>query len=318
MNDMITEASRRVLAECLGLRRGESLLVVADDSRRALGESMRAAGALLGAEAVLAVMAERSRSGEEPPAAVAAAMEAANAVVCITEHSLTHTVARKKAAAAGARVATMPGVTEDMFLNGAITADYAKVKALTEELTARLTECRSIRIEKEGHSLSFSVEGRPGVPSTGLYLLPGESGNLPSGEAYIAPVEGTAEGTLLADGSVSGYGPLASPLTLTVEKGRLAAASGDGADELLAMLGEGDGRLLGEFGIGTNDKARITGVVLEDEKVFGTIHVAFGSNHTFGGVVSAGVHIDIVVREPDVYFDDVLVMKAGRPVGLES
>lgn len=70
--------------------------------------------------------------------------------------------------------------------------------------------------------------------------------------------------------------------------------------------------MLGEFGIGTNDKARITGVVLEDEKVYGTIHVAFGSNNTFGGTIAAGVHIDLVVKAPDVYADDELIMKDGK------
>lgn len=315
MNQAIVEASRNVLAECLGLRGGESLLVVADDGKRELGEAVRAAGAGLGAEAVLMVMAERTRSGEEPPAAVAAAMEAAQAVVCITEHSLTHTAARKRAAAAGARVATMPGVTEDMFLNGAITADYRQVKALTELLTEQLTVSRTVRIEKDGHRLELNIDGRAGVASTGMYLNPGESGNLPSGEAYIAPVEGSAHGSLLADGSVAGYGALSAPLLLTVEQGRLTGAEGDGAAELFTMLGEGDGRQLAEFGIGTNDKARITGVVLEDEKVYGTIHVAFGSNHTFGGTISAGVHIDIVVKEPDVYLDGRQIMAAGKLLG---
>lgn len=260
------------------------------------------------------VMEERSRSGEEPPAAVAAAMEAAQAVVCVTEHSLTHTNARKRAAAAGARVATMPGITEDMFLNGAVTADYLQVKELTEQLTARLTQARHVRVEKAGRALEFSIENRDGVPSTGMFVEPGQSGNLPSGEAYIAPVEGSASGQLLADGSVAGYGVLAAPLLLTVEQGRLVQAEGDGAKELLEMLGDGDGRWLGEFGIGTNDKARITGVVLEDEKVFGTIHVAFGSNNTFGGQIAAGVHIDIVVKEPDVYLDGQLIMSQGKLV----
>ncbi|TGU57377.1 aminopeptidase, partial [Mesorhizobium sp. M00.F.Ca.ET.186.01.1.1] len=81
------------------------------------------------------------------------------------------------------------------------------------------------------------------------------------------------------------------------------------------ILGDQDGRLLGEFGIGTNDKARITGVVLEDEKVYGTIHVAFGSNNTFGGTIVAGVHIDLVVKDPDVYLDDTCIMKSGKLLG---
>ncbi|MFD1887318.1 aminopeptidase [Paenibacillus wenxiniae] len=314
MNEQRIEISKNVLVDCLGLQAGESLVVVTDDSRKELAEALYEGGKRLGAESMLVVMQERSRSGEEPPASVAVAMMNASVVVCVTRYSLTHTAARKQAAAAGARVATMPGITEDMFTHGAITADYAEVKKLTERVTGLLTDASTVRIEKDGYELSFSIENREGVPSTGLYLNPGESGNLPSGEAYIAPLEGTASGQLLADGSVAGLGALEQPLLLTLEHGRLVAAEGGLGTDLLHMLGDDQGRMLGEFGIGTNDKARITGVVLEDEKVYGTIHVAFGSNNTFGGTIAAGVHIDIVVKQPDVYLDDRLVMRAGELV----
>lgn len=312
MSEERIEISKNVLIDCLGLKAGESLVVVADDSRKHLAESLYEAGKRLGAESMLMVMQERSKSGEEPPASIATAMMNSSVAICVTRYSLTHTAARKQAAAAGTRVATMPGITEDMFTHGAITAEYSKVKELTEHVTALLTKASTVRIEKEGYSLSFSIEEREGVPSTGLYLNPGESGNLPSGEAYIAPMEGTAQGQIVIDGSIAGIGALDSPLLLNISEGRLVAAEGDTGAELLLMLGDGDGRLLGEFGIGTNDKARITGIVLEDEKVYGTIHVAFGSNNTFGGTVAAGVHIDAVVQKPDVYLDDVLIMRAGE------
>ncbi|CAH1212757.1 MULTISPECIES: aminopeptidase [Paenibacillus] len=312
MNQQQIEVSKNVLVQCLGLRPGETLAVVADDAKRELAESIYEAGKELGAEAMLLVMKERSRSGEEPPAPIAEAMARADVAVCVTRHSVTHTQARKNAAAAGTRVATMPGMTEDMFLNGAITAEYTQVKALTERVTDMLTAGKEVRIEKEGRSLSFSIHGRNGVPSTGMYLNPGESGNLPSGEAYIAPVEGQGEGRIIVDGSIAGIGALPEPIELTIEGGRLIAATGENGEKLLSVLGDGDGRYLGEFGIGTNNKARITGVVLEDEKVYGTIHIAFGSNNTFGGTVAAGVHIDAVVQKPDVYIDDVLIMRQGE------
>ncbi|UYO07177.1 aminopeptidase [Paenibacillus sp. PSB04] len=313
MNEKIVEISMNTLADCLGLKSGETFLVVTDESRKELAEALHEAGKRLGAESMLAVMTERAKSGEEPPEAIAAAMTKAQVVVCITKHSLTHTQARKQAVAAGARLATMPGITEDMFLEGAIAADYTQVKALTEKVTDMLTGAQTVRIEKDGRSLEFSIQGRDGVPSTGMYLEPGQSGNLPSGEAYIAPVEGTAEGQIVVDGSIAGIGKLSGPIVLTVEKGRLTAAEGGPEGEkLLQMLGDGDGRLLGEFGIGTNEKARITGVVLEDEKVYGTIHVAFGSNNTFGGIVAAGVHIDCVVGKPDVYLDGRQIMNNGE------
>ena len=312
MSEQRTLISMNVLKDCLGLSSGELLAVVADDDKRELAESVYEAGKRLGAESMLLIMQARSKSGEEPPAPVAEAMAKADVAVCITTHSMTHTAARKQAAAAGTRVATMPGMTDDMFSHGAITADYSQVKALTEQVAALLSAGREVRVEKEGLSLSFSIDGRDGVLSTGLYLNPGESGNLPSGEAYIAPMEGTANGQIKVDGSIAGIGALDSPMVLTVEQGRLISAEGENGGKLLDMLGTGDGRLLGEFGIGTNNKARITGVVLEDEKVYGTIHVAFGSNNTFGGVVAAGVHIDAVVMKPDVYIDDKLIMRAGE------
>ncbi|CAM4506685.1 aminopeptidase [Paenibacillus typhae] len=312
MSEARTGISMNVLKDCLGLRSGELLAVVADDDKRELAESVYEAGKRLGAESMLLVMKPRSKSGEEPPAPIAEAMAKADVAVCITTHSMTHTAARKQAAAAGTRVATMPGMTDDMFSHGAITADYAQVKELTEQVAALLSAGREVRVEKDGLSLRFSIDGRDGVLSTGLYLNPGESGNLPSGEAFIAPLEGTAAGQIVVDGSIAGIGALNSPLVLSVEQGCLTAADGEGGDKLLEMLGSGDGRLLGEFGIGTNNKARITGVVLEDEKVYGTIHVAFGSNNTFGGTVAAGVHIDAVVMKPDVYIDGKLIMRAGE------
>ncbi|NWQ43543.1 aminopeptidase [Bacillus sp. EB106-08-02-XG196] len=311
MNQQLIEISKNVLVKCLGLKENELFLVVTDDVKKELGESLFEAGKLLGAESMLMVMKERKKSGEEPPASVTAAMIEADVVVCITEHSLTHTKARKKAAAAGTRLATMPGITEDMFLEGAISADYTQVKFLTDVVTDILTEGKEVRIEKGGYTLTFSIDGRDGIPSTGMYLNAGESGNLPSGEAYVAPFEGTANGQILIDGSIAGIGRLETPVLLTIENGRIVSAEGEAGVRLLEILGDGDGRLLGEFGIGTNDKARITGVVLEDEKVYGTIHVAFGSNNTFGGTISAGVHIDGVVTIPDVYIDDECLMEKG-------
>lgn len=311
----LIETSKGILTSCMALKAGESFLVVADEPKRELGEALWEAGKQLGAEAVLMVMKEREKSGQEPPVAVAEAMKQSDVVVCVTEHSLTHTKARKEAAANGTRLATMPGITEDMFLEGAISADYAQVKILTEQVTEMLTQASTVRIEKAGKSLSFSIANRNGVPSTGMYVNSGESGNLPSGEAYVAPVEGSAEGQILVDGSISGIGKIDTPLLLTVQNGRITGAEGPAAERLLQILGEQDGRMLGEFGIGTNDKARITGVVLEDEKVYGTIHVAFGSNNTFGGTIVAGVHIDLVVKEPDIYLDDQLIMKSGQLLG---
>lgn len=134
MLDHSFEVGKRLLQNCLGLKKGESLLVVTDDTKAELGQALYQAGQQLAAEAILMTMKERQKSGQEPPAPIGEAMKHSDVVICVTEHSLTHTAARKNAVACGARVATMPGITPDMFLEGAITADYQKVKELTDQI----------------------------------------------------------------------------------------------------------------------------------------------------------------------------------------
>jgi leucyl aminopeptidase (aminopeptidase T) len=93
----------------------------------------------------------------------------------------------------------------------------------------------------------------------------------------------------------------------------LADASGQEGERLLDLLDRfPKGRNVAELGVGTNDRARLTGVTLEDEKIYGTIHIAFDSNDTFGETVAAGVHLDAVVLEPELYLDERLVVGQGR------
>lgn len=276
-----------------------NILVLTDVSTQDLGRKFGDALEKDGWQVSMHVMADRAKSGEEPPEATAAEMLKYELVFCLTKHSLTHTVARKSANAKGISVITMPAITEDMFLNGAMAADYSIVEKETNEMTAKLTEARIVTIRTGGkHELFIPVDGRDGVPSTGVFRKKGASGNLPSGEAYIAPIEGRAEGTIEINGTISAIGLLEEPVVLTIEKGRLTTASGKDGEKLLEILGEGDGRLLCEFGIGTNHAARLTGIILEDEKAYHTIHVAFGSNHTFGGTINTNVHIDCVTKNP--------------------
>lgn len=198
----------------------------------------------------------------------------------------------------------MPGVTLDMLKNGAISADYHEVVERTAKYCELLNQGNQVEIKKGDTCLSFSIKNRAGIESTGVFKEKGEAGNLPSGEAYIAPIEDSANGTIMIDGSIAGIGVIEEPLTLEIENGRLTAASGDKGKELLELLGSGAGRKIAEFGIGTNNKARLIGNVLEDEKVFGTVHIAFGSNKSFGGETEANVHIDCVIKNPIVSIDN--------------
>lgn len=297
------EVAKSILKNNLNIKDAERVLIVTDAESYEIADVFYQAGIDLRNETLLMKMETRSKSGEEPPQIVAEAMKMAEVVLCITHHSLTHTKARKDASREGARVATMPGITMDMLQEGAITADYLEVEELTADYCSLLDAGKMVTIGKGNTELTFSIEGRKGIPSTGVFREKGESGNLPSGESYIAPLEDSANGSIVVDGSIAGIGVLSEPITLTLKDGRLMDASGEDGKRLLQLLGDGNGRIIAEFGIGTNKKARLTGNVLEDEKVFGTVHIAFGSNKPFGGTNEAGVHIDCVIKDPTVTID---------------
>lgn len=301
-----------VLKDCLDVKPGEKVLVVTDDAKLNIGSALYAEAKSLGAEAMLMVMEARKVSGEEPPASVSKAMEEADVVICPTTSSLTHTNARINAVKRGARIATMPGITEEMFAKGAMTANYQDVETLTLKLTELLSQAEQVRIVKDGLTLSMSLKGRHGVASTGVYKSPGMSGNLPSGEAYIAPIEGSAQGEMIIDGSMVGVGKLAEPLYVKLVDGRLKEIKGPDANKLQILLANERNASLGELGIGTNKNAILCGIILEDEKVYGTVHIAFGTNTSFGGQVKADCHMDGVILKPDIYLDDTLIMKQGE------
>ncbi|TCP29596.1 leucyl aminopeptidase (aminopeptidase T) [Scopulibacillus darangshiensis] len=311
--DLVGKA-KQIYQTNLLLQSDETVLIITDTTRTDIAQIFFEAGLSFGNDTQMMVMKPRGKSGEEPPKSVAEAMKWADIVLCITEHSLTHTKARKAASKEGARVATMPGVTMDMLTEGALTADYDKVKKLCHAVSERLNRGKTVTIftgKDRRHQLTMNINGRRSVDSTGVFPSKGDSGNLPSGESFLAPVEGSANGQILIDASISGIGKLVESVLLTIKEGRLIEASSDQGARLLDMLGNGAGREVGELGIGANHNARVTGNILEDEKIYGTIHIAFGTNITFGGTVDAGVHIDCVTLRPELRIDDQVVVKEG-------
>jgi len=308
----LIETAEELLTTNVAAEAGESLLVVADEPKRTIGLAFNRAAGNLGLETGYIEIQPRSQHSVEPPEFVSAAMAAADIVICPTSTSLTHTRARERAASNGARVATMPGITEDMFEGGAITADYNEITRLTEHITERLTEAETARIEAHRETLTMSLIGRDGIASDGMFPDSGASGNLPSGEGYVAPVEGTASGSLVIDGGIVGNDPLDDLIVLNIQEGVIDGIRGDCTETFREMIGSDPcARHVCELGIGTNPAAEIVGTVLEDEKVYGTCHIAFGDNAGFGGTIECPTHVDGIVRKPDVYLDDQLVASSG-------
>jgi leucyl aminopeptidase (aminopeptidase T) len=309
----LDRAIRTVVRQCMGVSPGEDVLVVCNPATEEIGALMRIEAQGDGADATLAVISERESAAAEPPGPVAAAMAAADVVLAPTVQSLSHTAARKRASEAGVRIGTLPGVTEEM-LERLMTGDLDEIRRRGWALVSALNSGREARITcSRGSDFRIGLEGRQGIVDGGELSTRGAFGNLPCGEGFIAPVEGTGEGTLVIDGSIAEVGLLETPTRLTISGGHLIEGEGEAGKKLMGLLtphGE-DATNVAELGIGTNEEAQLTGNVLEDEKILGSAHVAFGASAAIGGTVQVPVHLDCVLMEPTVEIDGEVVV-AGK------
>lgn len=240
-------------------------------------------------------------------------MTEATVILAPTTFSISHTRARIEATGRGARIATMPGITAEIFAR-AVPVDYDGLERAGARIAAELSAASTCRVTSPaGTDLVLSLEGRMAISDDGNLQAEAAWGNLPAGEAFIAPVETSGEGSIVFDGALAGYGILREPLFVTLVGGRAIDAEGEAARWLLDTLDAGGptGRLIAELGIGTNPQATLTGKILEDEKVVGTAHLAFGTSASFGGTNVSTVHIDGVLLQPTVELDDRPLIQAG-------
>ena len=312
----LLKAAEIAVKTCLGVKPNEVFLVITDTETIEVGEALAHVGWDVGAETILVVMKPRTRHGEEPPKPIAEMWPHVDVFIAPTKYSLTHTQARKRATEAGARGATMPGITKELFIE-TMSVDYNQVKAMAEKMRSAMEGAKTVRVTSPaGTDITFSIEGRPILVDTGILHERGAFGNLPAGEVFVAPVEGTANGVIVVDGSMAGVGVLKQPIRIEVKDGFAVKIEGGEEAEKLKKLLESVQRKeaynIAEFGIGCNPGARIVGNILVDEKVFGTIHIALGDNSTIGGKTVAGIHLDGIITKPSVYVDGRKIIEEGR------
>jgi aminopeptidase len=316
MGSALDIAVGTLLRDCLDLSPSEEMLVICNPITEELGALLRINAQGEGGQATMAVISERDSHGAEPPRAVAAAMLAVDIVIAPTIQSISHTEARRAATEAGVRVASMPGVTGEMLAR-VMAADLRLLRSRGASVGRALGAGAEARITcAHGSDLRLGLEERTAIVDAGALNMRGAFGNIPCGEAFIAPMEGTAQGTLVVDGSIAGIGVVPEPVELTVRDGHLTDATGVAGAQLLELLTEhgGDGTNVAELGIGTNECANLTGNILEDEKILGSAHVAFGASAAIGGTVQVPVHLDCVVMEPTVEIDGATIAQAGELV----
>ncbi len=232
-----------------------------------------------------------------------------------------------KAAITGGRHAHMVNITDEI-VKRALTGDYAKIEEFTKRIHSLAVSADEVRITSEkGTDLLCEVGKYKWIPSTGIIRGVGNWHNLPDGEIFTAPY--AAEGVAVIDGTIGDYFDKVyslaeideDPVTLKIsgtDPARLVNVECDNKklkEEFVEYVDQNPcSRNFGELGIGTNLFIDgLIGNMLMDEK-YPSAHIAFGDPNA--GMTLAGwscpEHVDMIIRNCDIWFDDTMIMEKGK------
>ncbi len=322
--EKMARSARTVIDTCMDVRRGENILIVCDSTTTEIGQALHDAASLRSDRVLLVVMPKGRHHGDEPPTPVANLMRQQQVVIAPTRYSLTHTKAVRQAIKDGSRVATMPGMTIEMFTEGGMSADFNIIKKNIGEMSNLLRRKRIINVKSEtGTNVTFEVNWREWkLDDNGICNRPRMLTNLPAGKIFTLPREGTMNGTIVIDGSWDSD-LVDEPVVLQIENGLVVdVKGGTAAAQIRQTFGEAAKRLkskdqenvwtIAEFGFGMNPNARVAGNVLEDEKRLGTAYFSIGDNTTLGGSAAVGIQISGVLERPSIWMDETLLFEEGQ------
>lgn len=317
-NIYMSRGASKIINTCVKVKAGEKVLIVTELSRLSIAEALAAEVYRVQGEAVIAIMESRTQDSEEPPRVIAAAMKESDAFISVVGKSITHTEAVKTAIQSGSRGIVLTHFTEEMMVHGGIEGDFEALKPVCIGMAQAMAGAEHIVLTSpSGTHLEYSAKGRRG---NHLYCMvePGQFSTLPTVEANVSPLEGTAEGVIVADASIPyiGIGVLEEPVTLRVEQGKIVKIEGGRQAQMLKedLAAKNDPNVynIAEHGVGLNPKCHFCGFMLEDEGVFGSCHIGIGTSITLGGTVKASCHYDVIMRNGTIVADGKVLMKDGK------
>ena len=304
-------AAEKAVKQSLKIRRGESFLLITDKQKLEIAEAMAYWAKEAGAETTTYLMTETLRPIVEPTRLFKELTKRAKVMVYMLDARSPEKPFRGFMVGEGmkrCRICMMPGITRDM-MERLVNIDFAEMNAFTRKIIRVMKDAEDVVVEnRAGTRIAFSVKGRRWDNDNGDISRKGKHGNLPAGECYTCPVEETFTGKLV----ISLIDEYLGRGVMEFKKGKLVKASGKGIETVLKNIGsDPTGKIIGEFGIGTNNGARITANMLEAEKAFGTVHFAIGDSYGIGTNKSKH-HYDALIDKVTLSVNGKIVAKDGK------
>lgn len=314
---LMSRGASTVVNVCVGVKPGEKVLIVTEACKMEIAVSVASAVYAAKADPVVMVMLPREQDGQEPPDMVAQAMLYSDAFVCVVGKSITHTHAVKNACANGSRGIMLTQFSKEMMMHGGLEADFPAASRDCKAIAGAMGGAKKIHLTTAGGTdLTFSAEGRR---YNAMYCMveKGEFAPVPTVEANVSPLEGTASGIIVADASIPyiGIGLLEEPVVCRVTNGKIISIEGGRQAAMLSadLKEKNDDNVynVAEMGVGLNPNCRFIGFMLEDEGVYGSVHIGIGTSITLGGVVKAACHYDLIMHKATIEVDGNMILKDG-------
>ncbi|MEH7125816.1 hypothetical protein V7127_21640 [Bacillus sp. JJ1773] len=319
MNRILMGKGARTIVEiCAGVKPGEQVVIVTEPRQMKIAEVIGSAVDAVGAEPTIAVITPRESDSQEPPATVAAAMKESDVFISAVYTSITHTKAVKNAVANGSRGVMLTQFDEQMLIKSGVNADFPKVAPICYAVAEALENANEIILTTpHGTNLTMSATGRKSNAMTCM-VKPGQFAPVPTVEANVSPLEGTANGTIVANASIPyiGIGVVDEPVTAIVKDGMITSITGGKEARILSdnLASKNDPNVynIAEIGVGLNPECKFIGSMLEDEGVYGSVHIGIGSSLTLGGNVVAACHYDLIMTDVTLVVDGQTIIKDGE------
>ena len=321
MKEILMMTGARTLVEvCAGVQPHETVLIVTDPECYEVAHILAAAVYERGPKPIVIAFPPNELDGQEPPPLVARAMKEADVIFTPVRRSISHSAAVREALENGARVVSLTAFTKEQLYTGGIRADFLKEKARCDRAAQMFTQARQLHLtSRGGTNLRVDISGRRGNSHACVVRNPGEFTAVPNIEANVAPVEGSAEGVVVVDGSIPNFdiGLVTEPIRLTVRSGRIVDIAGGRQartlDRILRSLGSEAAYNIAQVAVGLNPECKeVTGVFLNDHGAWGRVHIGIGTSENLGGATRAPIHFDVVIESPTLLLDGKPLVKDGE------